>query len=79
MFHQIVVKGKAVMNHLRGRVNRPRHNAHGVWIGAHHHVAVAFVNHAIVGIIFWIFAGHRHAQNTLWQAHTAVFVEFCTR
>ena len=45
---QLAVTVEAVVQHLRGRVGRPGHDAHRARVGAQVHVAVGGVDHVVV-------------------------------
>ena len=61
--HQLAFGVKTIVNHLRGGVGGPRHNAHGGGVGAQLHVAVGGVDHIKVGAAGWLLARHAHGHN----------------
>jgi len=77
--HQIALVVKAVVDHLRGGVGGPRHDAHGRRIRAQLHVLVGGVDHVVVGTAFGEFARDTHRHHRLRQAHAAIFGELDAR
>jgi hypothetical protein len=74
--HHLAVLVVAVVDDLRGRVGRPRHDAHGGRVGAQVHVAVGGVDHVVVRAFFGEFPRHAHGDHRLGQPHAAVLGEF---
>ena len=67
---------KTVMHNLRGRVGRPRHEAHGARVGHQMHVFIRHRNHVKVRTFGGELARHRTSNHHLGQPHAAVFSEF---
>ncbi len=64
---------EAIMNHLRGGLRRPRHDAHRLRIRLEHDVDVRRIHRAL---IVRIVAGDRLQENRLRQAHALLLGEF---
>jgi hypothetical protein len=67
------------VDHLRRRVRRPRHDAHGARVGPQVHVAVGDVDDVVVRAFRGELAGHADGDDGLGQAHAAVLGELLAR
>jgi hypothetical protein len=77
---QFAIGKVTVVDHLRGRVDRPRHHGDGGGVGLQDHVAVGAGNGAVVGVVVGRrIAGDSHAEHGFRQAHAALFGEFDAR
>ncbi|MCY1524795.1 hypothetical protein D9M68_597460 [compost metagenome] len=77
--HQLAVVVEAVVDHLRGGVGGPGHDARGGRVRAQLHVAVGRLDHVVVRPAGRKLPRHPHRHDRLRQAHAAVLGELLTR